>query len=64
MLELVESTEQVLVLDDRGRLLASYPTRPEAEAFLTGYRAGRGDGAMIAAHSTDGLAARIGGGRG
>lgn len=66
MLEVVENaaTETCQVLDDRGRLMATYPRRQEADAFVEGYKTARQDAAMIAAHATDGLGQRIGGARG
>ena len=64
MLEVVEVAEdRFQVLDDRGRLVRGFGNRERAEGFVEGYREGRSDGGALASHATDGLAARIGGGR-
>ena len=47
-LEITEATiGNVHVLDARGTLVASYPTRREADAFVAGYKTGRNDAAAI-----------------
>ena len=64
MLEVIESAEdRFQVIDGRGRLVMGYGSRPEAEAFVAGYRVGRQDGGSLAAQATDGLGTRIAGGR-
>jgi hypothetical protein len=62
MLEVIEVAEdRFQVVDARGRFVTGKNSRAEAESFVEGYAEGRHDGATMAAHSTDGLAARIGG---
>ena len=53
--------DRVQVLDRRGRILAGFATKAEAEAWASGYGSGRLDAAEVARGTLAGLLDRIAG---
>lgn len=59
-LEIVEVAEdRFQVLDRRGRLVDSSPSRREAERFLAGYRLGRADATTIVRSALEPIPERV-----